>query len=294
MAGAAELSCNEIAYHETSGAIAPQFANKLKTAFVVNVTGAAWAEAGESMDGFPEFSTLTCGSGSYLKMALNTSVNLDGTTSGTTGSNASITTTYPMSFVYDPDNTNETFAMTSQFVNSKPSYKKLGEAKYIYFNGTEYVVSNSLGSGKLLGNGACIPNAKYSDNLGEKYTDSHFVEISGFTGQHSNLNGNYYHVGYYNGQKTYRDSNCADHYYFYAEPKLGSTDTPFNGQGCYIIGDSDQFSCLDASNGHNCFDGQRACVFDGNVDPRSLMTEDALKSLSTEDSLKVLITEAEL
>ena len=54
----AELSCNEIAYHETSSAIAPQFANKLKTAFVVNVT-VRLGRDGESMDGFPEFLTLT-------------------------------------------------------------------------------------------------------------------------------------------------------------------------------------------------------------------------------------------
>ena len=60
----------------------------------------------------------------------------------------------------------------------------------------------------------------------------------------------------------------------------------------------DKFGCVDASNGHNCFSGQRACVFDGDVDPRSLTTEsdDDTKLLRTESEteVKVLITEAEL
>ena len=294
--GNADLACSDLTVHDSTGEITPQFKDKLLTSFVADQPGDQWLEAGQQIGIFKEFTKLNCGSASYMKLALNTSLSLSGTTSGTTDDNqGNITTLYPSSFTFNPKFDPETFILTSSFLNDKPVYKtKTGSLKYSFFDGFEYVISTDIGGTKLRGNGACIPNAPYTNNTGTISTDSHFVEVSGFTGAKANLNGEYYHVGYFNGEKTYRDSMCVDHFYYYDNGKWILTDTPFNGQGCYIIGTSDKFGCVDHTLGNNCFDGQRACVFDGNVDPRSLMTEDALKSLATEDSLKVLITEAEL
>ncbi len=259
--------------------------------------GLRWTQ-GSPTGSFDEIRELKCGNSYYINMVVGQSVFIEGVVSGTTGSNAgNITTLYPMSFVFDPESDNETFNIINEFYNNKPVYKASSSDDFIWYNNAEYVKTVSIGNGvtsNTYKNGACIPNATFTRGIKSKPTNSHFVEVSGFTGAKANLNGNYYHVGYYNGEKTYRDSMCVDHFYYYDGGRWILTDTAFNGQGCYIIGTSDKFGCVDASLGNNCFDGQRACVFDGNVDPRSLMTEDALKSLATEDSLKVLITEAEL
>ena len=101
---------------------------------------------------------------------------------------------YPSSFTFVAEFDAETFILTSS-LNDKPVYKtKTGSLKYSFFDGVEYVISSTLGGTKEIGNGACIPNAKYTNNTSTISTDSHFVEVSGFTGAKANLNGEYYHV----------------------------------------------------------------------------------------------------
>ena len=277
----------------------------IKKIVVANPTGNGFITSvpGEILQQFENFESVT---GYYIQLNSGQSANVQNIVNGTAGGDEGrVTTLYPSSFVLDPVGLNEEYLMTTKFENGRPVYRKSGSTNQeLSFNGTEYVGDLPMMDGNTLvnrefKNGSCLPNAPYSRTGQSDYvTDSHFVEISGFDGDKANLNGSYYEVGHIHGEKTYRHSGCVDWYYYKSANQWVLTDTPYNGTGCYINGVVDKFGCVDASNGHNCFSGQRACVFDGDVDPRSLTTESdtELKLLRTESAteVRVLITEFEL
>ena len=215
--------------------------------------------------------------------------------------NKRCTTLFPESFTITGKGT---FHLTSGADPSKvspawyskmPVYKTANGSLSAWFDGSVYQISASVGNKSgAINNGSYLPNAHY----GDAKSSSSMIEISGFTGSSAAANGQYAEVGYLNKQPLFRLAKDGKFYYFFNGSTWVLTDTPItvNGGACYINGGSSKTGTLDNSSGSNgnCFDGQKANVRDGAMDPRSLAIEDEKSLLSTEDKLNVMITEENL
>jgi hypothetical protein len=204
-----------------------------------------------------------------------------------------VTTLYPVEFSIDGHGE---FHITSSWKEESPVYRTLNKSKYIWFDGSSYVLSSGVSNtANSLKNNSVLPNTPY----GEANTSSATIMISNFTGNSSGANGLYVEVGYYKNQKLFRHALTGNYYYFFNGSNWVLTDTAINiaGSSCYINGSSELTGSLNNVNGSNgrCFDGQVGTVRSGEVDARSLGTEsDAdqkLLATESETDQKVLISE---
>lgn len=281
--------------------------NHIEKIFSMDVSGTRFAPQNvndANMEEFSEIYHFKCGAGYlfYNKSDSTQTYSIPNMAQGNlSASSARMTTLYPESFTIEGRGE---FFLTSGYIepgqnangwySDMPVYKTKNGAHKIWFDGSSYVLSSTIGNKtNSFTNQAVLPNVEYSD---VHKTTSHFIEFSGFSGGASDSNGYYYEVGYYNGKKVYRHGKNGGKYYFFDGSNWVLADTPFNKSSCSITGSSDIYGKLDNSSGSNgtCYDGQVAFVRDGGIDPRSLATEDELSLMATEDELKVLITESDV